>query len=318
MRVLVAGASGVVGRSLLPVLIKAGHTVFGMTSSANKRSLVESLGAQHIAADALDRQAVLREVARVRPEIVVNELTAIPPAINLRKFEEQFALTNRLRTEGTDYLLEAALASGARKLIAQSYAGWPYARVGGPVKTEDDPLDPNPPEVFRTGLAAIRHLESTVPQARGLEGIVLRYGSFYGPGTSGAWMLDQVRKHRLPIVGTGGAVWSFIHIDDVAAATLAAVERGKPGLYNIVDDDPAPVSVWIPELAKIVGAKPPMRVPAWIARLMVGEAGVIMMTEARGSSNQKAKSALGWTPRWKSWREGFRHEAELEQRKMAA
>ena len=318
MRVLVAGASGVVGRSLLPVLIKAGHTVFGMTSAANKRSLVESLGAQHIAADALDRQAVLREVARVRPEIVVNELTAIPPAINLRKFEEQFALTNRLRTEGSDYLLESALASGARKLIAQSYAGWPYARVGGPVKTEDDPLDPNPPQVFRSGLAAIRHLESTVPRARGIEGIVLRYGSFYGPGTSGAWMLDQVRKHRLPIIGTGGAVWSFIHIDDVATATLGAVERGKPGLYNIVDDEPAPVSVWIPELAKMVGAKPPMRVPAWIARLMVGEAGVIMMTEARGSSNQKAKSALGWAPHWKSWREGFRHEAELEQRKMAA
>ena len=318
MRILVAGASGVVGRSLLPVLITAGHTVFGMTSSAKKRSLVESLGAQHIAADALERQAVLREVARIRPEIVVHELTAIPPAINLRKFEEQFALTNRLRTEGTDNLLAAALASGARKLIAQSYAGWPYARVGGPVKTEDDPLDPNPPEVFRSGLAAIRHLESTVPQARGIEGIVLRYGSFYGPGTSGAWMLDQVRKHRLPIIGTGGAVWSFIHIDDVATATLAAVERGKPGLYNIVDDDPAPVSVWIPELAKIVGAKPPMRVPAWLARLMVGEAGVIMMTEARGSSNQKAKAALGWTPRWKSWREGFRHEAELEQEKIAA
>jgi nucleoside-diphosphate-sugar epimerase len=318
MRVLVAGASGVVGRSLLPVLIKAGYTVFGMTSSAKKRPLVESLGAQHIAADALDRQAVLREVARVRPEIVINELTAIPPALNLRKFEEQFALTNRLRTEGTDYLLEAALASGARKIIAQSYAGWPYARVGGPVKTEDDPLDPDPPEVLRTGLAAIRHLESTVPQARGIEGIVLRYGSFYGPGTSGAWMLDQVRKHRLPIIGTGGAVWSFIHIDDVAAATLAAVEGGKPGLYNIVDDDPAPVSVWIPELAKIVGARPPMHVPAWIARFMVGEAGIIMMTEARGSSNQKAKATLGWAPRWKSWREGFRHEAELEQEKIAA
>jgi nucleoside-diphosphate-sugar epimerase len=317
MRVLVAGAGGVVGRSLLPVLIKAGHTVFGMTRSANRRGLVASLGAEHIAADALDRQTVLREVARVRPEIIVNELTAIPPAINLRKFEEQFALTNRLRTEGTDHLLEAALASGTRRLIAQSYAGWPYARVGGPVKTEDDPLDPNPPQVFRSGLAAIRRLESTVPQARGIEGIVLRYGSFYGPGTSGAWMLDQIRKHRLPIVGNGGAVWSFIHIDDVATATLAAVEGGKPGLYNIVDDDPAPVSVWIPELAKMVGAKPPMHVPSWIARFMVGEAGIIMMTEARGSSNQKAKAALGWAPRWKSWREGFRHEAELEQQKIA-
>jgi 2-alkyl-3-oxoalkanoate reductase len=318
MRVLVAGASGVVGRSLLPVLVKAGYTVFGMNRSADKRGQVEAMGAEHITADALDRQAVIGAVARVRPDIVIHQLTAIPKEINLRKFDQQFALTNRLRTEGTANLLEAALAAGARKFIAQSYAGWPYARVGGPVKTEDDPLDPNPPEVFRTGLAAIRYLETTVPQAKGIEGVVLRYGSFYGPGTSGAWMLDQIRKHRLPIVGSGGAVWSFIHMDDVASATRAALENAKPGIYNIADDDPAPVFVWIPELAKIVGAKPPMHVPVWIARFMVGEAGVIMMTEARGSSNQKAKSTLGWTPRWKSWREGFRNEAESEQNRRAA
>ena len=318
MRVLVAGASGVVGRSLLPVLVKAGYTVFGMNRSADKRGQVEAMGAEHIAADALDRQAVIGAMTRVRPDIVIHELTAIPQALDLRKFEQQFALTNRLRTEGTANLLEAALAAGARKFMAQSYAGWPYARVGGPVKTEDDPLDPNPPDVFRTGLAAIRYLESSVPQAKGIEGVVLRYGAFYGPGTSGAWMLDQVRKHRLPIIGSGGAVWSFIHIDDVASATLAAVENAKPGIYNIVDDDPAPVSVWIPELAKIVGAKPPMHVPAWIARFMVGEAGIIMMTEARGSSNQKAKSTLGWTPRWKSWREGFRNEAKSERSRLAA
>ncbi len=318
MRVLVAGASGVVGRSLLPVLVKAGYTVFGMNRSADKRGQVEAMGAEQITADALDRQAVIGAAARVRPDIVIHELTAIPLALDLRKFEQQFALTNRLRTEGTANLLEAALAAGARKFIAQSYAGWPYARVGGPVKTEDDPLDPNPPDVFRTGLAAIRYLESAVPQAKGIEGVVVRYGAFYGPGTSGAWMLDQVRKHRLPIIGNGGAVWSFIHIDDVASATLAAVENARPGIYNIVDDDPAPVSVWIPELAKIVGAKPPMHVPVWIARFMVGEAGIIMMTEARGSSNQKAKSTLGWTPRWKSWREGFRNEAKSEQSRVAA
>jgi 2-alkyl-3-oxoalkanoate reductase len=318
MRVLVAGASGVVGRSLLPVLVKAGYTVFGMNRSADKRGQVEAMGAEHIAADALDRQAVIGAMARVRPDIVIHELTAIPQVFDLRKFEQQFALTNRLRTEGTSNLLEAALAAGARKFIAQSYAGWPYARVGGPVKTEDDPLDPNPPAVFRTGLEAIRYLESAVPQAKGIEGVVVRYGAFYGPGTSGAWMMDQIRKHRLPIIGTGGAVWSFIHIDDVASATLAAVENAKPGIYNIVDDDPAPVSVWLPELAKIVGAKPPMHVPAWIARFMVGEAGIIMMTEARGSSNQKAKSTLGWRPRWKSWREGFRNEAESEQSRLAA
>jgi nucleoside-diphosphate-sugar epimerase len=318
MRVLVAGASGVVGRNLLPVLVKAGYTVFGMSRSADKRVLVESLGAQHVVADALNRQAVSREVARVRPDIVVHELTAIPQELNLRKFDQQFALTNRLRTEGTAHLLEAALAAGARKFIAQSYAGWPYARVGGPIKTEDDPLDPNLPAVFRTSIAAIRYLESAVPQAKGINGIVLRYGSFYGPGTSGEWMLDQIRKRRLPIIGAGGAIWSFIHIQDVATATLAALENGKPGIYNIADDEPAAVSIWLPDLARLVGAKPPRHVPVWLARLLVGDAGVLMMTEARGSSNQKAKSTLGWTPRWKSWREGFRSEAESEQRKLAA
>ena len=318
MRVFVAGASGVVGRRLLPVLVNAGHKVIGMTRSADKRRLVESLGAEHAAADALDRQAVLHEVARTQPDIVVHEMTAIPRELDLRRFDREFALTNRLRSEGTDNLLAAALAVGARKFVAQSYAGWPYARIGGPVKTEEDPLDPDPPAVFRRSLAAIRHLETTVPQARGIEGIVLRYGSFYGPGTSGEWMLDQIRQHRLPLIGTGAAVWSFIHVDDVATATLAAVEAGRPGIYNIVDDEPAPVSVWLPELAKMVGAKPPMHVPVWIARLLVGEAGVIMMTEARGSSNQKAKQTLGWAPRWKTWRDGFRNEIDSRLQTLAA
>jgi 2-alkyl-3-oxoalkanoate reductase len=318
MRVFIAGASGVVGRRLLPVLVNAGHKVIGMTRSSNKRRLVESMGAEHVAADALDRQAVLREITRAQPDVVVHEMTAIPRELNLRRFDQQFALTNRLRSEGTDNLLAAALVAGARKFVAQSYAGWPYARTGGPVKTEEDPLDPDPPAVFRTSLAAIRHIESTVPHSPGIQGIVLRYGSFYGPGTSGEWMLDQISHHRLPVIGTGAAVWSFIHIDDVATATLAAVEGGHSGVYNIADDEPAPVSEWLPALARMVGAKPPIHIPAWIGRLLVGEAGVIMMTEARGSANQKAKHALDWTPRWKTWRDGFRHEIDSRLHFLAA
>ena len=318
MRIFVAGATGVVGRHLLPVLVKAGHQVTGMSTSESKRRLVESLGAHHVTADALDREAVLREVTRARPDVVIHQATAIPQELNLRKFEQQFDLTNRLRSEGTDNLLAAALAAGARRFVAQSYAGWPYARVGGPIKTEEDPLDPNPPAVFRTGLAAISHLETAVSQASGIQGIVLRYGSFYGPDSSGVWIIEQIRKHGLPVVGDGGAVWSFLHMDDMASATLAAAEGSQTGIFNIVDDDPAPASVWIPELAKLVHAKPPAHVPAWIARLAIGEAGIIMMTEARGSSNQKAKSQLGWSPRWKSWRDGFRDQVAQEQHTQVA
>jgi len=318
MRIFVAGASGVVGRHLLPVLVKAGHQVVGMSHSAGKRQLIESLGAEHVTADALDRGAVWREVTRARPNVVIHQATAIPQELNLRKFDQQFALTNRLRAEGTDILLAAARAAGARRFIAQSYAGWPYARVGGPVKTEDDPLDPNPPEVFRTSLTAIRHLETTVSNTAGIQGVVLRYGSFYGPDSSGVWMVDQIRKHRLPVVGSGAAVWSFLHMDDMASATLAAAEGNQTGLFNIVDDEPAAASVWIPELARIVGAKPPSHVPAWIAKMAIGEAGVIMMTEARGSSNQKAKAKLGWSPRWKSWRDGFRDQVNSERVTLVA
>lgn len=318
MRVFVAGASGAVGKRLIPVLVKAGHKVIGMTRSPEKRGLVQASGADCIAADALDRQAVLREVQRAQPDVLVHEMTAIPQVLDLRKFDQQFALTNRLRTEGTDNLLEAAQAAGVQRFVAQSYAGWPYARVGGPIKTEEDPLDPNPPAAFRASLAAIQHLELKVSHTADIDGIVLRYGSFYGPGTSGAWILGQIRNRRLPIVGKGRAVWSFIHIDDVATATLAAIEGGAPGIYNIVDDEPAAVSEWLPELARIARAKPPMHIPAWIAKFAIGEAGVIMMTEARGSSNQKAKNTLGWQPRWKNWRDGFRNEVDLEQPMVAA
>jgi len=318
MRIFVAGASGVVGRRLVPVLVRAGHQVTGMTRSTQKRGLVASLGAEPVAADALDRAAVLREVTRARPEVVIHEATAIPQDLNLRKFDQRFALTNRLRAEGTDILLAAARAAGAHRFVAQSYTGWPLARTGGPVKTEEDPLDPNPPAVFRTGLAAIRHLEETVSYPSGIAGIVLRYGSFYGPGTSGDWIIDQVRKQRLPIVGNGGAIWSFLHIDDMATATLAAAESDQTGIFNIVDDDPAAASEWIPELARIAGAKPPRHVPKWLARLLIGEAGVLMVTEARGASNQKARSRLGWSPGWKSWRDGFRDQVNRQKQTLAA
>jgi 2-alkyl-3-oxoalkanoate reductase len=244
-----------------------------------------------------------------RPEVVVHELTALAQMTDFRRLDEGFALTNRLRTEGTDHLLAAARAAGARRFVAQSFAGWPFARVGGPVKTEDDPLDPDPPAQLRRTLDAIRHLEAAVLGAEGIEGVVLRYGGFYGPGTSageGGFMLEDLRRRRFPLVGAGTGVWSFVHIDDAATATVAAVERGAPGIYQIVDDDPAPVSEWLPALAAAIGARPPLRVPAWVARLAGGAHGVVLMTEARGASNAKARRELGWRPAWPSWRQGFR------------
>jgi nucleoside-diphosphate-sugar epimerase len=308
MKVFVAGATGAVGRPLVPLLLNAGHAVVGMTRSADKADAVRSAGAEPVVADALDADAVLAAVRAAEPDVVVHELTAIPSRLNIRKIGEEFALTNRLRREGTDNLVAAARAAGARRLVAQSFGGWPYAREGGPVKTEDDPLDPDPPAAMRDILDAIRHLETTVVGAQGLEGVVLRYGPFYGPGTSlgeGGSMVEDVRRRRLPIVGKGTGVWSFVHIDDAAQATLTAIERAAPGIYNIADDEPAPVSEWLPALAAAVGAKPPRRVPAWLARLIVGPHGVAVMTESRGASNAKAKRDLGFEPRWKSWREGF-------------
>jgi nucleoside-diphosphate-sugar epimerase len=262
-----------------------------------------------VVADALDRDAVLAAVVAARPEVVVHQLTDLAGATDLRRFDEGFASTNRLRTEGTDHLLAAARAAGARRLVAQSFAGWPFARTGGPVKTEDDPLDPDPPAELRRTLDAIRHLESAVLGAAGLEGVVLRYGGFYGPGTSageGGFMLAELRRRRIPIVGAGTGVWSFVHIDDAATATVAAVGRGVPGIYQVVDDDPAPVSDWLPALAAAVGARPPRRVPVWLARLLAGSHGVVLMTEARGAANAKAKRELGWRPAYPSWRQGFR------------
>ncbi|MDF2743792.1 MAG: NAD-dependent epimerase/dehydratase, partial [Actinomycetia bacterium] len=266
-------------------------------------------GAEPVVADALDREAVLPAVTASRPEVVVHQLTDLAGTTNLRKFDAGFAATNRLRTEGTDHLLAAARAAGTRRFVAQSFAGWPFARIGGPVKTEDDPLDPDPPAELRRTLDAIRQLEAAVLGAQGIEGLVLRYGGFYGPGTSagaGGYMLDDLRRRRFPIVGAGTGVWSFIHIDDAATATAAAAERGAPGLYQIVDDDPAPVSDWLPALAAAAGARPPRRVPVWLARLLVGEHGVVLMNEVRGAANAKARRELGWTPYYRSWRQGFR------------
>ena len=308
MRIFVAGATGAVGRRLIPILVHAGHSVVGMTRSQSKTSALLATGAEAVVVDALDADAVMAAVRQAAPEIVVHELTAIPPLLDFRKIEQQFALTNRLRTEGTDYLLAAALAAGVRRFLAQSYAGWPFARNGGPVKTEEDPLDTNPPAAMRKILDAIRHVETTVTGASGIEGIVLRYGGFYGPGNAigdGSALLDQIRRRLIPVVGGGTGTWSFIHIDDAARATLAAIERGQRGIYNIVDDDPALVSAWLPALASALGAKPPRHVPAWVARFLIGEQGVMFMTEVRGASNAMAKRELGWQPLWSSWRQGF-------------
>jgi 2-alkyl-3-oxoalkanoate reductase len=309
MTIFLAGATGALGKRLVPMLVSSGHRVVGMTMTPEKSEQLRAAGAEPVIADALDARAVMQSVIAARPDAVVHEVTAIRGALNLKKFDEYFAATNRLRTEGTQYLLSAALAAGASRFLAQSYAGWPNARTGGRVKTEDDPLDPDPPAPMRRSLDAIRQLEHMVTNAPGLAAIVLRYGSFYGPGTSidhGGDAIETVRRRKFPIVGDGAGVWSFIHIDDAASATRMAIEQGDPGIYNIVDDDPAEVAQWLPALAAAVGAKPPFHVPAWIARFMIGQAGISMMTRVRGSSNAKAKRVLGWKPRYPTWRDGFR------------
>jgi nucleoside-diphosphate-sugar epimerase len=246
-----------------------------------------------------------------KPEVIIHQLTALSAFKNLKRFDDEFAVTNQLRTRGLDVLLEAARAAGTQRLIAQSFTGWPNSREGAPTKTEEDPLDPNPPPKMATSLAAIRYLEDTLTGASDLAGIALRYGTLYGPGTAlsrGGEYPALVRKRRFPIIGDGAGIWSFVHIDDAAAATVAAVEYGAPGVYNIVDDVPAPVSEWLPYLAEVLGAKPPYRLPVWLGRLAVGDVGVSMMTQIRGSSNAKAKRDLGWQPRYRTWRRGFRQE----------
>ncbi len=309
MRVFVAGATGAIGKPLVPALVAAGHEVHGMTRRESKRALLEELGAIPVVADALAADQVAEAVARARPDVIVHQLTAIPETMDMRHPDRAFELTNRLRTEGTDHLLSAGQAVGVRRFVAQGVAGYgAYARTGAPIKTEEDPLESAPAREMRETLAAIRHLEQAVLGARWTEGIVLRYGAFYGPGTSmapGGQQPELIRQRKFPLVGDGGGVWSFIHVADAAEATVAAVEHGSRGIYNVVDDDPAPVAEWLPALAQELGARKPMRVPRLIGRLFAGEAGVVMMTELRGASNAKAKRELGWHPAHPSWRHGL-------------
>jgi nucleoside-diphosphate-sugar epimerase len=278
-----------------------------MTHSESKRALLREMGAEPVVADALDRDQVTEAVTHAQPDVIVHELTAIR-SLDPRHFDRDFAMTNRLRTEGTDYLLAAGQTVNVPRFVAQSYGSWWYTRTGGPVKTEDDPLDPSLAPGMSESVAAIRHLEQAVLGAAWTEGIVLRYGSLYGPGTNmapGGEFFESIRDHKFPLIGNAGGVWSFVHVADAAVATVAAIERGHRGIYNVVDDDPAPVAEWLPALAHTLGAKPPMRVPRFIGRLFAGEAGVVMITEARGASNAKAKRELGWRPAYPSWREGF-------------
>jgi nucleoside-diphosphate-sugar epimerase len=309
MKVFVAGATGALGRPLIKQLVERGHEVSGMTRSESKRELLSELGALPVVADALDPDGVARAVAEAEPDVIVHQLTAIGQ-FNPRHMERDFALTNRLRTEGTDHLLAAGRAVGVKRFVAQSFAPWVYKRTGGMVKSEDDPLDSSPPAQVRTTLEAIKYLERAVTGADWTEGIALRYGGFYGPGTSIGLsplgeQVEMIRGRKFPLAGKGAGVWSFIHIEDAASATVEAIEHGTRGVYNVVDDEPAPISEWLPELAKAVGAKPPRRVPLFLARLFGGEVVVTMMSELRGSSNAKAKRELGWKLRYPSWRDGF-------------
>jgi nucleoside-diphosphate-sugar epimerase len=308
MRIFIAGATGAVGKRLVPLLGANGHEVVGTTRYALKLGELRALGAEPVVLDVLDAEAVGRVVSEARPEVVVHQATALSDLGNLRNLDEAFADTNRLRTEGTDNLLAAAQAAGAEKLVAQSFAGWPYAKEGSLVKDEEAPLDPSPPANAEQSMAAIRHLEKAVAGAEALAGIVLRYGGFYGPGTSlfeGGEHVAAIRKRAFPLVGSSAGMWSFVHIDDAAAATLAAIERGGRGIYTVVDDEPAPASEWLPYLAERLGAKQPRHVPEWLGRLVAGEQVVSMSTEARGASNAKAKRELGWTLAYPTWREGF-------------
>jgi nucleoside-diphosphate-sugar epimerase len=301
MRVFVTGASGAIGTRLVPQLIDAGHEVIGTFRSFGSDDHLRALGAKPVALDLLDARAVRKAVLASEPEAIIHQATALANLSDLKHFDRSFAATNRLRTEGTDALLAAGREAGVRRFVAQSFATYGrYAREGGLVKSEGDPLDPTPVPAMRETMAAIRHLDDAVTDAGG---IALRYGAFYGASNDG--LPEPVRKRQFPIVGEGGGVWSFIHLDDAAAASVLALQRDAAGIYNVVDDEPAPVREWLPVLAEVLGAKPPRRFPRWLARLLAGEAVVMMETESRGASNAKAKRELGWELRYPSWRQGF-------------
>jgi 2-alkyl-3-oxoalkanoate reductase len=304
MRVFVTGATGALGRHLVPGLVAAGHEVTATTRTPGKVAQLRAAGAEPVVLDGLDRVAVIAAVAAVRPDVIVHQMTALAQMRSLRNPDKEFAVTNELRTMGTDNLLAAAQRANVRRVVAQSH-NFVYETSGGWVKTEDDPLASRPPvSSWGQSLAAIKYVEETVPRAVP-EGVVLRYGSFYGPDASDQ-LVNAVRKRQVPVIGGGAGVWSFIETGDAAAATLAAIEGGAPGAYNVVDSDPAPVAEWLPYLAEVVGAKPPLRAPAWLGRLLAGGYVVAQMTTARGASNEKARKELGWDPRYASWREGFR------------
>jgi 2-alkyl-3-oxoalkanoate reductase len=315
MIIFVAGATGAVGRRLVPMLLEQGHEVVATTRTPAKADGLRELGAMPIVADALDRDAVFGAVLGAQPDVIVHQMTALTTDPDMKHFDRMFAQTNRLRTEATRHLLDAGAQADVRRVITQSFTGWTFAREGGAIKDEDAPLDPVPPQAQRESLAAIRALEQMVtaaPRTHGIEGVVLRYGGFYGPGTGvareGGEIVDMLRRRKFPVVGDGGGIWSFTHIDDAAGGVLAALEPGRPqGIFQIVDDEPASAGEWLPALSAAVGAKPPRRVPAWLGRLAAGEVAVSMMTTSRGASNAKAKRTLGWTPQWPTWREGFVH-----------
>jgi 2-alkyl-3-oxoalkanoate reductase len=300
MRVFVAGASGALGSRLVPQLTAAGHDVVGTHDSPASAELLRTLGATPVMVDLLDARAVRKAVLEHEPDAIVHEATALGKAKWGRNFDKTFAGTNELRTQGTDALLAAARAAGVHRFVAQSFASYRTAREGAPVKTEDDPLDPSPPANAQRSFAAMAYLERAVTD---FGGIVLRYGLFYGAANDG--LIEPVRKRQYPIIGDGGGISSWIHLDDAAEATVLALEHEGPAVYNIVDDEPAPLREWLPVLAQALDAKPPRRFPVWLARLIAGEAAVVMGTDARGASNAKARRELGWTPRHASWRRGF-------------
>lgn len=305
MKVFIAGATGAIGRQLVPKLVAKGHDVAGTTRTPGKETILRELGATPFVVDVLDADAVGAAVGAFGPEVIVHEATALS-SVDMRHFDRSFAVTNRLRTEGTEHLLAAGRRVGIKRFVAQSFAGWPFARTGSLVKTEDEPLDPAPIAPMRTTVKAIRKLEAAVVGADWTDGIVLRYGGLYGPGTSfdpeRGEMTEMIRRRLFPIVGSGDGMFSFIHVADAADATVAAIERGTRGIYHVVDDEPSPVREWLPVVAASLGAKPPRRIPRWLGRLIAGPMVVTISTESRAASNERAKRVLGWTPRHASWR----------------
>ena len=313
MKVFVAGATGAIGRSLVPQLVTAGHQVTAITRSKEKLGMLSDLGAEAVSCDVFDAGRLGSVVAQAKPDAVINQLTDLPQSLNPRKLKEYYAANNRVRREGTSNLLSAALGAGVRRFLVQGSAYW-YAPTGGPVKTEEAPLYLDAPAPIGPAVETIKEVEDAVLSADGLEGVVLRYGMFYGPGT---WYAEdgdvgrQVRKRRYPMIGKGEGTYSFIHVDDAASATVAALQGARPGVYNVVDDEPATAAEWMPVYAEALGAKRPSRVPAFLARMIAGDALVTWMLGLRGASNEKIKGELGWHPRYESWRRGFFEDAAV-------